>query len=311
MHPQYSLMALITIVSTMLAEAALASSYSYFEEITGMSGNEAKKEHQCIIDWSNEWSFLDCPIELIERQWQGPESVKIGIDYFLQILKESLKDKPIYKTISEKCLETLNNYRKKDLHGLVAGRALLEYERESLWQELPEQASLKEKDLIGLVVAHINEPTQCQINRVALNMAAMIGGGIGLYQMDCFTPLGRRFKLRGPSIGLGLGLGGSVVLPKRKAKNRLAYNYKLYQLAESSWWKMHYNSLNLSLVVGVSIESDRPHWASKELNGEMLYNKYSRPALGLHASIEDIYNYMRLKKQEPFYLKLSKSGILN
>lgn len=290
---------------------ALANGLAFFKEITKLTGSEAENEYQHIIDVSTQWDILECPIELIERQWQGPESVRIGTQFFLQIIKESSNAKPDYKYINDECLKILTSYRERDIIGTVDSRVISNIEILDIISAFSMYNSLKEKALIKIIVDNLNSKTLCQMSRVSVNLSFMIGGGIGSMQMNCFTPFGRRFKLSGPSIALGLGFGASVVLPKSHKKNQSTYKFKLYKSSLNSMKYTHHTSKLISIIAGLAHESDRPHWASEDRSGEMIHKNNWNPVIGVHFAIDDVYNYLKYKKQSPLYFKFINSGILD
>lgn len=307
-----SLIKIIIVIATTISSLGLASTFGYLQELSGLSKLEAHEKHQRIKEKSQELSFLDCPIELIERQWQGPESVKIGIQYFQEYLLAYSNKSDQYQTISDRCSKTLLEYKINDIDGIVKGRAISYQEKEELKSELLKQSPLVDKNFIEILVSYLNESTVCQSNRIALGASTMIGGSIGICHMQCFTPLGRRFKLLGPSIGLGLGAGAYVSLPNLKSKNRLSYHFQLYKRSEGQWWYSSNSSTTLAVGPGIAVESDLPHWVSDgEREKGMLHDHDLRAAGGINFSIEDIYNYMREKKLSSFYYHLIESGIFD
>lgn len=291
-----------------ISQGSIAGTFTYFKELSKMSGAEAIDNHLRIEEISNKLSFLDCPIELIERQWDKIASVTAGIEYFQQFMRESEKAAPDYKSIEVACLETLTAYRNNDKRGFSHAGGISRAQSDELYRRFSKLGAAKEDALINELISKLNQDTLCYTEHVALHAAVFLGFSVGRYQMECFTPLGRRFKLKGPSIGSGMGVGAGLSLPKGGvSKNSLAFRFKLYKLREQSRWYVSHSSTTYALGAGVAIEAQ--HYPRDK--DSMIHGEDNNPSVGMSVYVEDLYNFMRKKHQSPFYMSLVSANLLD
>lgn len=292
---------LLVKIILVLAQSSFASTLLYFQEISKTSGAEALKKHNYILETSNNLRFLDCPIELIERQWDGLESVIVGINYLQEFIKESGFVKPDYQAIYQRCLSSSYEFHNRERLGSAKGRYITYNEKRMLARKISNSA------LINLIYNKLNQDTLCYTKHQAIHLGAFIAGSIGRYQIECFTPLGRRFKLKGLSFGMGLGVGAAISLPSIKPfKDKLAYRLKLFFHPDKAFWYDTHMATTYAIGPGIIIE-DQPYSVEK---GSIIGPKGTKPSVGASICVEDLYNIMRQKFQSPFYMSLVEAKLL-
>lgn len=289
---------------------SFASGFSYYKQMTTESEQDAKLSYKHIKKMSAHSAYLDCPIELIERQWRGSESVLTGSDFLRRFINESKNETPNYMPLYQECLRVLLDYRRMDRDGMLRARAIVGSEREELFAQLGSQCQSQEDQILMDVVADsINQETWCQTQRLAVQAGYIAGVGIGGYKMECVTPLGRRFKLRGPSIGIALGVGATLSLPNMDSKNPISYSIALYKQAESRLWTMTNFIGTGATGAGWAVEQDvARRYRGYSDSAKYLYDL--RPAVGLGIFAEKALHLMSKDDQSPLYIKLVQAGLL-
>ena len=276
---------------------SFASLFSYVEEITKLPDPEARILTKEVKFQSKKLRVLDCSLELIERQWGGSESVQKGIEYLLEFLKESTQADPDYITIQDMCLDSLDDFNLREKQNLIHSKALSNQEIEQLKLILIQENS----ELADIIISSFNQETLCHTSWTSASASIFLGMSLGKLRMDCFTPLGRRFKLVGPSIGLGLGIiGATLTLPNSsRLHNPLTHTIKLFERSPSKFWLLSNRSSTFARGVGMTIIEDRSN----------IYKKDIRTALGLNIYSEITSQILREIKQPSFYLKLVQTKL--
>lgn len=283
------------------ASISFASTIDYLQELTNKPRAELIQAHKEIKYKSKKLHFLKCPAKLIENQYNGPESVIMGIEIFEDLINESYQIDPDYENIHDNCLDILDEYvrlenleeiKRKELsaqeYGVIASSNFL--------KNTPKLAEL--------ILASINAETLCHSSRIAVSAHVVLGLSMGVYQMDCYTPLGRRFTLRGPALGMGFGGGISLALPNHKEfTNSLAHGLYIYKRQKYDHWTMSNLTTTFAWVFGAAIENDRSIIKPKTAS-HMIYEKDFRPAVGLISSFEQTFQVMTKKQKKPYYAKL-------
>jgi hypothetical protein len=270
----------------------IASTLGYLQEITNLSHDEAKILDKKIIKQSKKLNFLKCPIKLIEHQINGPESVRKGLEYLLAFLYQSTQADPDYQNIHDNCLDTVEEYTLHKRHSEVRGREITADEIQALRKHFASE----NQDLVELIINNINQATLCHVNKIGISGSFFIALSLGKYEMQCYTPLGRRFSLQGPSFGMGAGfVGANITLPNSKyLENLLSEQFYIFNRApKDSWYNANY-AQNFVIGAGATILQ----------NKDQVYDKDFRFALGFNFSHEKHYQFLSKKGEKPYYSKL-------
>ena len=281
----------------------------YIEKLTGLSGKDAQEEFKRIRVASKKIAFLDCPLEMIERQWNGSQSVLDGARFLSRFIDESEKSLPFYGDIARECKKKLNWYRNEDQKARIQAREISDLELASLKQDLALFTS--NTGLFSAFVQSVNQPTLCQTKRVATKLAFGVGGSVGYYQIKCITPWGRRFILSGPSVGFGMGVIASVLLPSSNDLYQAqAYKLLLYKEKEKKWRQSDAYSGDIAVGMGITWEGDESKQYTIKENTDDIINQIEfnevLPSVGLGAMYENFYNFTQRKDIAPIYGNLSR-----
>lgn len=287
-----------------------ASGYFYYQEqAADPSDQNIQASYDNIKYLSKKANFLDCPIELIERQWRGSESVLRGADLMQRMLAESHSPNPNYKPLMKECMDTLESYRQMDRDGKIRARAIVGNEKAELFNQLS-STSQEGQRLMEIIADSINQETLCQTNRLVFQAGYILGLSSGAYKMNCVTPLGRRFKLRGPVLGVSFGVGASLSLPNIESRNPVTFSIALYKRSESRLWRMTNLVSTATTGFGLSAEHDMVR-CYRGYNDSAKYIYDIKPAVGAGIFIEKTANLMGRSHQSPLYIKLVKANMLN
>jgi uncharacterized protein YfeS len=293
-----------------LSQTLLGTSSAYFKTMTHKEGIEALALHREVKQKSKKLQLLDCPLALIERQWQGLESVLIGTQYLREFIAESNKHQPNYQSIYFDCLNTLEEYQSRDRQGLVKARDLGMSEIEELKLKFNQQSAIEEQRLLKLVLSGLNAETLCYSQRVSVNAAFFLGLSAGTSYMECYTPLGRRFMLLGPSIGVGAGISTSMILPNSGYHNQLAHSFLLFRRSERDLWTMRSTSTSMSSILGINVQRD-PSKCSIPTQRSRIYKHDLRATIGFGCYHGREYQVMARSTLSPLYIKLVESGLFS
>jgi hypothetical protein len=276
-----------------------ATTLNYLQEVLNIPNSEAHEINKVILDKSKKLDFLKCPIELIEHQYNGADSVYNGINFLEQFLKESTQVDTDYESIHDNCLDRRDFYRLAEKQKKISRRELGTQELLDLFNYLP---NIHPK-ISNIILDSVNQETKCYTKRTSVSGAFLLSMSIGFYEMECYTPLGRRFELTGPSFGIGAGFGTSISLPNSENFfNPLAYSFLLYERSPKDSWFMTNMSSSLVYGIGVALEQDNKLLISKRQH--MIYNNDFRPAIGYNLNAELIAQIMFKKHLKPFFAKL-------
>lgn len=293
------------VTALIFSQTSLADSLVYFETLTHKRGPEAKVIHEEILRASQKLQILECPITLIERQWGGLSSVKDGIYYLQEYINISENENPDFESINTSCNLTLERYQRFELSGFSRARALLTSDLEEIKNI---RASSR---LINLILESVNQDTLCYANRTSIMLAAGIGMSAGKYKMECYTPLGRRFRLRGPSVGIVGGIGGAISLPDRKSRNHaFAYRFSLFLRSEEELWKIKNNSKSFASIFGMNAQHDT-HKNKGSKKESMFYEYDLKAAVGGGIFADKTYQLMSKKDLSPLFIRLIQTHLFN
>jgi hypothetical protein len=286
-------------------QTSFADSLAYFEALTHKRGPEAMVLHDEIQATSIVLRILNCPITLIERQWGGLFSVKEGIYYLKEYLNISQTHEPDFEKINKSCMATLERYEQQKPSDLFLARALTVEEIEAI-------KNLSAPDiLLKLVLEHVNQDTLCYANRMSFILAAGLGISIGKYSMECYTPLGRRFRLKGPSLGFVTGMGSAVSLPNRSSMSpTLSYRFSLFERSDEDIWNIKNKSKIFASVLGFSAQHDKHKNMSSKKEG-MLFDYDFKATMGGGVFFDKSYQLMSKKDLVPLYIKLVQTQLFN
>lgn len=292
---------LITALCALFASTAShSSSLTFFKQMSGLKSKEAITAYRDLYAKSKQLRFLDCPIEMIERQWGGAQSVNLGISYLQEYIEEANEQQPNYASITKRCQHDLRIYRHKSKKEEIVSRAIKGRE---LANFVSQASSMKNRALMNGIIDTLNKPTLCYTQRIATSVGYVLVGSAGIYQIECFTPLGRHFTLAGPSFGVGIGAIAAYSMPNADALNALTYQILLYQKPEKRVNHLSHYVSEIAVGPGVSVETDLARTLRDRRDGR-LYLYDLRPAVGAGIAVENIHSFLFRKKQSPLYMKL-------
>lgn len=283
-----------------ISSAVQASSLTYFRQMSGLEVKEALVAHRELYLKSKALRFLDCPLEMIERQWGGVQSVTLGISYLEQYLNEAKACEPNYASITKRCQQDLRLYRRKDKNEEIVSRKI---EGEEMTNFVTRASSMQNEGLANAVISSLNQPTRCYTQRIATSLGYLLVGSAGYYQMECFTPLGRHFALGGPSFGVGIGAIAAYSMPNIDALNTLSYQMLLYQRPEKKTDHHTHYVTEIAAGVGCSIEHDFGRILREGQDAQSFLCDF-RPAIGAGMATENIHSFLHRKRLNPLYMKL-------
>ena len=161
---------------------------------------------------------------------------------------------------------------------------------------------------MGVILSGVNQETLCYTSRVAAMASVIVGFSAGGYYMECYSPLGRRFLLRGPSVGIGTGFVAAVSLPNSKhMKNDLAYKFLLFTRSERQLWHMSTTSSGFTSIFGMNAEYD----FHKQKTEGLIYGHNIRTTAGAGFFSEQTYQIMAKKNLNPLYIRLIRTGLFD
>jgi hypothetical protein len=258
------------------------STLNYVQEITALNLLEAKKLKKHIENYSERLNFLNCPLKLIEHQYNGPESVYKGLDFLEHFLYESAQIDPDYDVINDRCLDTLDRLKQSQ------SRALSENEINTIKKyKYPADKALK-----SLISNALNAQTQCYVSSLSLAASFFVGSSLGAFKMECFSPLGRRFQIRGPSLGIGGGYGASLMVPNSdRLHTTLTYSFSLFNNKKNPWYDSSKSSRYIYFIGPAEEYSN-------------IYDHDYRIAVGLNIVKEWRHHLFFKKQKKSFFLKL-------
>lgn len=297
--PIFGLMAMLLTLTTSLGSQA--SSLTYYKQMTLTNGEEAESQHYKIKEMSKKLSFLNCPIEMIERQWGGVQSVSLGMYYMEQFLNESRQLVPNYYPIGEACLHDLYIYRKNNAKGIIRSRAIVGNE----YEQFLASATAQNQILTGLVSQVLNKETICYSQRASLSLGYFLTANFGMHHFECYTPLGRRFIMRGPSIGYGIGAIAAATLPNIDQINSPSFTMLLHEQQEHKIYRNKKYVTKAALGIGAAIEQDFARMHREKTDGQYFLFDI-RPSVGAGISNEVSHSFSWKKNKAPFYLALSQ-----
>lgn len=283
----------------------LAFGLNHFQILAGVhKGNMSYKES--LIAYKNlqyasaALDFLDCPFELIDKQYNGIESVIQGGKYLAAYFTNP-KTTPFQEIMLE-CKKELNRYHAGVDAGTIKSRAVSDGEIQAFMAELSNKnISASEQMLAGLVTNLVNLDTLCYSKNINAKLALGIGGSVGVSRVECFTPTGRHFILRGPSLGFGFGfmsalkLANSSLLPSAPS-----WSFKLYEKNYEQRWSHESNkNASLGFVIGASTDVKTPF-------SPMRYNYDIQPLVGGGFMSENMQSFYVKRSSFPLYYGLNQ-----
>lgn len=297
---RYSSMLTAALYVLLASSSSHSSTYTYLKQETLLHDREAKALHREIREQSRALRFLDCPLEMIERQWRGIESVNVGISYLEKFITESQQCKPNYAPIIDDCQNDLRLYKDLSRNNKIISRAIVGVERENFRNNISSSQNLA---LMNAIDEALNKPTLCYTQRFSWTGGYILTGSTGFSRMECYTPLGRRFIKRGPSIGVGIGVAALYSWPNLDSRNKPTYQILLYQSPEKK--VKHVSNIigEIALLGGANIEQDYARTFREEQDG-LTYVFDIKPTIGLGVSETNNHTFYYQKELSPFYLPL-------
>jgi hypothetical protein len=189
----------------------------------GYKGDDIEELYNQLEHDSDLINFFDCPIELIERQWGGSRSVIIGTKILEQFIDEIENPTGALSQLITKCEDQLAIFRQDSKNGNIRSRSIVLDEYDNLVGLLH---SGKRLPLMNEILGAINQKTSCYSNGYSVSIGQVIAFGTGYCNMECYSPLGRRFTLRGISYSYGVGAGVIATLPNIKSMVSEPFNGK-------------------------------------------------------------------------------------
>jgi hypothetical protein len=291
---------ILGLFALLISHAGISSSLTYFKAITGFKGKQAKEYHKQLRAHSKKLSFLDCPIEMIERQWGGANSVNLGMRYLEQFLAESQKAESSYADIINECSRDLELYKNQDRMGKIRSRAIVGAELESFMAS----TNIQNQALFNHVANAINQETRCYAQRLGASIGYLGTGTIGIHQLECYTPLGRRILFRGPALGMGVGYIANIWLPNIDSLNPAIHSMLLYQQEEKKVYHLSKGVFELALGGGMVIEHDMSRYFRQKTDGQNRVLDL-KGAIGAGITVENVHSFMFRKDLSPLYIWLS------
>jgi len=294
----------LALMFLIVSKPGLCSSLKYFKQMTGLEGDQAKTLHKELKEQSKTLSFLDCPIEMIERQWGGIHSVNLGLNYLQQYINESNNAVPNYDKITGECEKDLNIYRQKDKDGQIRSRAIVGDELNNFMAT----ANAQNQNLFMLVSTKLNQETRCYTQRADYSLGYLVVGNFGMHYLDCYTPLGRRFSLHGPAIGAGIGTIIASTVPNIDKYNALSHSIMLYQQKEKDVYHIKKTISKGAFFAGASVEHDKARYFLKRESGQSFFLDV-RFSLGIGAAFMKVHSFTTRDDDNPLYIELG--NVLN
>jgi hypothetical protein len=297
----------LTIFFFIAPQILYASSLNHYEIISGVYQNkiskkEARKEYKKLRKESYLLRFLNCPIELIEKQYNGLESVKAGLLYLEAFVLNNYESAMRFQDIEQDCQTELSYYKSRSRSNVIKSRAISEDEIAQWLLSSQTMQSQESSALIHFISSMLNQDTLCYSNRTALDLAYGIGGSIGNTSVECFTPFGRHFILSGPTIGFGLGAMNALSLPNTSLlPSAPNWSLKLYEQRYQNHI-LHETHLSVPFAflggANVDIKSNK--------STPMIYKHELKPLIGSGIMLEHTHNFLRQRNRRPIYFALSK-----
>ena len=166
----------------------------------GTPKKDARIAYKSLRKASKALSFLDCPMKLIDMQYNGIESVLIGAQILSSYVENSAMSMSQFEGLMSGCENTLGAYQRDVKAKKVRSRAVSDQEIMGLMGQFNKSMTPAQMAIAGLVMNSVNQDTVCYVQRNAIEIALGIGGSIGNTVAECFTPMGRHFILSGPSL---------------------------------------------------------------------------------------------------------------
>lgn len=251
-------------------------------------------------------SFLDCPINLIEQQYNGIESVLVGTKFLNIYFSHNNLSIKEYKNLIIECENTLRKYQEDTRQKVVQPREVTQDEIQTFINTMTSDKASNQLGVGSLVLNSINQSTVCYARRTAFEASYFIGGSMGSTAAECFTPMGRHFLFIGPSIGYGVGFMGAVVLPNPRVLPTVPnWSFKLYEQKSTRFFHEHHNRVQAGLGVGATSEFKNSKSSPKK------FKKEANALAGWGAMAEHTHNLLFYVPLRSLYFSLSKAVDLN
>lgn len=173
--------------------------------LKSLGRNTRKKVHLLRLN-----RLIRCASALVEDQYGGYTSSLQGLSIF-NALSECLEGESYeYEFLANKCSKILAGYRKRVLKKEEVSRALTEDEKNKYLAEVvlrfPEKINI-----LTIARQAVNSVLVCR-RAIGFHMEGGLGfvSGFGGDHYSCWSPLGRKIHLSGPTVSAGVGFGLNI-----------------------------------------------------------------------------------------------------
>ncbi len=151
--------------------------------------------------------LIKCASTLVEDQYGGYASSLQGLSIFNALSKSLEGESYEYEFLAKKCEKILAGYKKRVLKQKEVSRGLTEDEKNKYLAEVvlrfPENTNI-----LTIARQAVNSVLVCR-RTIGFHMEGGLGfvSGFGGDHYSCWSPLGRKIHLSGPTFSAGVGLG--------------------------------------------------------------------------------------------------------
>ena len=154
--------------------------------------------------------LLRCATALVEHQFNGKESSMKGLGYMSQAMDRINAENIKYNDLRGKCERDLKLYKRSVRKSIVSQTAMSEKESNSYMAQVEDMYQTTKPGLVEIAKKALNPKFECRkLSGSDLKVGALLSFSMGTEQYTCTSPLGRRYRMFGPTIGVGVGLGGN------------------------------------------------------------------------------------------------------
>ena len=156
--------------------------------------------------------LTECAVALIEAQNNGTESIQTGLNYFAAITSNPFNSTHLKSSI-QSCKKDLQSLDTSNNRGITKAE-WKEFETQNLSAYSQEES----ETFRSILDRSVNRYLHCtRLNSFHMGAALLVGFNVGYQRVSCDTPLGRKYKYRGPAAGMTLGAGLTFdILPSGK-----------------------------------------------------------------------------------------------
>lgn len=155
-------------------------------------------------------SFLQCATALVEHQFNGSESSIKGLTLMSTAMDRMNQENYDYKDLKKECYKEYKKYKKGVRKNTVTHDVMSQEEGEDYLTKV-ERTFKGKPGLVNIARKAMNPSYECRkATGTDIKVGAILAISAGWDHYTCKSPLGRKYHVFGPTLGLGMGLGVTI-----------------------------------------------------------------------------------------------------